>query len=57
MISRCCTFPPPNYNDLTPEEKQQFGKMVNQLRKQGYDSVTAQKMAFSELLVESIPFD
>jgi hypothetical protein len=35
MISRCCTFPPPNYDDLTPEEKQKFGKLVN--LKQGYD--------------------
>ena len=57
MTSICCTPPPDNYNDLTPEEMQRFGKMVNQLRKQGYDIANAQKIAYSEVLAESIPFD
>lgn len=42
--SICCTPPPDNYNDLTPEEKHRFGKRVNQLRKQAYDVATAQRM-------------
>jgi hypothetical protein len=35
MISKCCTLPKSNYNDLLPEQKKRFGFLVYQYRKKG----------------------
>lgn len=57
MISISCAPQDPDYNELTPEEKQIFGKMVNQYMNQGYNLKTSQAMALSKVLSDSIPFD
>jgi len=57
MISICCTELKPDYKkEFTPEEFQKFCKLVNQFSKQRYNLVSAQTMAYSKVLVESIPF-
>ena len=55
MTSICCTPPPPDINSLRPEERQLFGKLVHDLRKQGKDLVSAQELAYSLVLLECIP--
>ncbi len=57
MISICCTQPPPDINSLRPEERQRFGKLVHDLRKQGKSLKSAQELAYSLVLLESIPFE
>jgi hypothetical protein len=57
MISICCTQPPPDINSLRPEERQRFGKLVHDLRKQGKSLKSAQELAYSMVLLESIPFE
>ena len=54
--SVCCTPEPPDYSVLTPDEKQRFGYIVHQLRKQGMRLELAQEMAFSRVMCEDIPF-
>jgi len=54
MISICCTFPHPDTETLTPDEKQRFGKLVHDLRKAGKDLKTAQKMAYQLVLCEGV---
>jgi len=54
--SICCTPEPPDYSLLTPEEKQRFGYLVNQLRKEGHDLTKAQRLAYYQVLNESIPY-
>ena len=55
--SVCCTPEPPDYSILTPEEKQRFGKLVHDLRKQGISLKLSQELAFSRVMCEEIPFD
>jgi len=57
MISICCTPEKPDYSILTPEEKQRFGFLVHQLRKQGMSLDLAQELAFSRVMCEEIPFN
>ncbi len=57
MTSICCTIPPPDIKEFLPEEKQRFGFLVHQFRKQGYDLKLAQELAYHQVLDESIPFD
>jgi hypothetical protein len=57
MISICCTPEPPDYSLFTPEEKQSFGKLVHDLKKQGFSLKAAQELAYSRVLCEDIPFD
>ena len=54
--SICCTIPP-DYSVLTPEEKQRFGCIVHQLKKQGMSLELAQECALSRVMCEDIPFD
>jgi len=54
--SVCCSPESPGYCVLTPEEKQRFGLIVNQLRKQGMCLELAQEMAFSRVMSEDISF-
>lgn len=56
MLQICCTMPAPDYDELTREAKQQFGLLVNRLRRQGNDLATAQRVAYSTVLNESIPY-
>jgi len=57
MITYNRTYPTPDYKtELTSEEKQSFGFLVNLYRKQGYALADAQNKAFFEVLAESIPF-
>jgi hypothetical protein len=57
MISICCTLPPPDINSLRPEERQLFGKLVHSLRKQGKSLQSAQELAYTLVLLESIPYE
>lgn len=57
MLQICCTLPKPDYNDLCYEDKQKFGYMVNQLRKQGHDLKKAQELAYQRVTCDSIPFE
>jgi hypothetical protein len=54
MISICCTPEKPDYNDLLPEQKQRFGFLVHQLRKNGYTVTEAQERAYFQMLSEEI---
>ena len=55
-IKTDCRQPLQDYSLLTPEEKQRFGYIVHQLRKQGMSLKLAQEMAYSRVLCEDIPF-
>lgn len=55
--SICCTLPPPDYNELCGKDKQKFGFLVNQLRKQGKSLKEAQKIAHQRVTCDSIPFE
>jgi len=55
MISIGCSFPAIDLESFTPEEKQRFGKLVHELRKQGKDLKSAQVIAFHQVLSESLP--
>lgn len=57
MISSCCSPPPPDIKSLRPEERQEFGKLVHDLRKQGRDLESAQRTAYSIVLFQSIPYE
>jgi hypothetical protein len=57
MISICCTFPKPDYNDLVANERKIFCKMVYLLRKRGYSVMDAQKVAYRKVLEDGVPFD
>ena len=57
VYSICCTLSPPDYDALCGEDKQKFGFLVNQLRKQGYDLKKAQELAYTQVTCESIPFE
>jgi hypothetical protein len=50
MISICCSLPKPDYQELTPEERKVFCKMVYLLRKRGYSVVDAQRVAYQKVL-------
>ena len=52
MYSICCTPPEPDYRELTPEEKQRFGKIVHDLRKSGVALKSAQVRAYQIVLLE-----
>jgi hypothetical protein len=56
-FSICCTPPPPDINSLLPEERQWFGKLVHDLLKQGKDLKSAQELAYSIVLLESVPYE
>jgi hypothetical protein len=56
MITICCTYPKPNYQDLSNEDHKMFCKLVYLLRKRGYSVVEAQEVAYQKVLEESIPF-
>jgi hypothetical protein len=53
----CCIPPPPDLASLLPIERQRFGKLVHDLRKQGYDLQTAQLRAFAQVLSDSVPYE
>lgn len=55
--SACCTPEPPDYDALCGEDKQRFGPLVNQKRKQGMSLDQAQKIAYQQVTCDSIPFD
>jgi hypothetical protein len=55
MLSICCSPPPPDIASLLPEERQKFGKMVHDLRRLGKDLQTAQTLAYSKVLADSVP--
>lgn len=57
MISICCTPEKPDYQELTPEEKKVFCKMVYLLRKRGCSVLDAQSVGYRKVLVDSIPCD
>jgi len=57
MISICCTPPKPDYQELTPDEKNVFCKMVYLLRKRGYSVVDAQAVAYQKVLEDGMPFE
>lgn len=58
MYSICCTLPEPDFkSELTKEELQQFGKLVCELRKQGHSLKSAQLIAYSEVMSDSVPFE
>lgn len=57
MIKISCSLPKPDYTDIPPWQKQKFGLLVHQLRKKGYTVPEAQKIAYSQLWCEEIPFD
>ena len=57
MLQICCTLPKPDYDDLNGEDKQKFGRLVNQLRKQGKSLEEAQKIAYQRVTCDSIPFE
>ena len=46
-----------NIKSLRSEERQRFGKLVHNLRKQGKSMKSAQELAYSMILLESIPFE
>jgi DNA replication initiation complex subunit (GINS family) len=56
MLQISCTPPPPDIASLTPEERQLFGKLVHDLRKQGKDLESAQLLAYSLVLLQSVPY-
>jgi len=56
MISKCCSLPKPDYKELSPEEYQMFCRLVNGLRKKGYNLEEAQSKAYHQVVAESIPF-
>jgi hypothetical protein len=56
MISICCSEPKPDPKELTHEEYQKFCRLVNMLRKKGYQIEKAQDRAYHQVLEESIPF-
>jgi integrase len=49
-----CTPEPPDYSLFTPEEKQRFGMLVHDLRKQGFSLNAAQELAYSRVLCDDI---
>lgn len=55
--SVCCTPEPTDYNDMCFVDKQKFGFLVNQLRKQGRSLAEAQKVAYQRVTCDSIPFE
>lgn len=57
MISICCSLPKPDYQELTPEEKKIFCRLVYLLRKRGYSIKDAQEVAYRKILDDSVPFD
>jgi hypothetical protein len=54
MISRCCTPPNPDYQELSREESKRFCKQVYLLRKNGYSVADAQALSYRMVLEESI---
>lgn len=57
MISICCTLPKPDYQELTPDEKKAFCRLVYVLRKRGYSVTDAQAVAYWKVLEVGIPFE
>jgi hypothetical protein len=57
MISICCTESKPEYKTLSHDEYQKFCRLVNILRKKGYQLEEAQDRAYHQVLEESIPFE
>lgn len=57
MISICCSEPKPDYQDLTPDERKVFCRLVYLLRKRGYSIKDAQEVAYRKILEDSISFD
>jgi len=57
MIQVCCIIPKTDFNDLCYEDKQKFGYMVNQLRKQGRNLKKAQELAYQRVTCDSMPFE
>jgi hypothetical protein len=56
MISICCIEPKLDPKTLSKEEYQKFCRMVNLLRRKGYQLEEAQDRAYHQVLEESIPF-
>jgi hypothetical protein len=57
MISICCTPENPDYKNLSDNEKQRFGFLVWQFKKQGIKLEDAQYQAYYQVLCEGIPFE
>lgn len=56
MLSICCTPPRPDFQDMTIEDHKKFCRLVYLLRKRGYQIIDAQKIAYTQVLSESILF-
>jgi hypothetical protein len=56
LISICCIEPKPDFQEFSDAEKKIFCRMGYLLRKRGYSIPTAQKIAYQQVLEESIPF-
>jgi len=54
MISRCCTPPEPDSQELSHEESLRFCKQVYLLRKRGYSVAGVQALSYRMALEESI---
>lgn len=58
LIKIDCRPEPPDYQNLPPDEKQRFGYLVHEFRKQkGVSLLEAQHRAYQQVLCESIPFE
>jgi hypothetical protein len=57
MISKCCTYPKPDLQELSDQERKEFCRLVYLLRKRGYSVADAQETAYRKILEESIPFE
>jgi hypothetical protein len=56
MISICCTEPKADPKTLSHEEYQKFCRLVNILRRKGYQLEEAKDRAFHRVMEESIAF-